>query len=335
MLRRGVSYDQAENRPTFAVSVIYFQIKCSTTGLQMLASQGLMPIDASYEEASPFLKWAGGKSQLLDQLRRYFPSRFKRYFEPFLGGGAVFFSLRPEESILSDANFELINTYKVIAKNVDELILHLTNLQKKTLTQELYYDIRESQDPQKLTAVERAARFIFLNKTCYNGLYRVNSRGKFNVPFGKYDKMPKLFESSNLRSVSACLKSATLEPGYYNIVLNEFDADQGDFVYLDPPYADENGTGFTSYTKDLFNWSEQEKLAKEFKRLAKKGCQVMLSNSATPKIKKLYSGVAKTIVPVKADRMINCNGKDRTGFTELIIMSYVPKRHSLKSWIRE
>jgi len=301
----------------------------------MLASHGLLSVDASSRSASPFLKWAGGKSQLLDELARYFPSEFKRYFEPFLGGGAVYFFLQPKQSILSDANFELVNTYKVIASSVDQLILKLSAFQKKTLTEELYYEIRNNQDSQRLSDIDRAARFIFLNKTCYNGLYRVNSEGKFNVPFGKYDRMPRLFDASNLRSANVILKSAKIDAGYYNVVLNEFRAGSGDFVYLDPPYAVENGNGFTSYTKELFSWPEQEALAREFKRLARKGCHVMLSNSDTDRVRKLYSHMAKAIIPVKADRMINCNGKERTGYRELIILSYIPEGRTLKRWIRD
>jgi DNA adenine methylase len=190
---------------------------------------------------SPFLKWAGGKSQLLPELRTYIPAHYERYFEPFLGGGALYFGLRPKSSIVSDANFELIHAYRMVATRVEELIKKLSRLQKKPLTEKLYYQIRD-QNPKRLSPVTRAVRTIFLNKTCYNGLYRVNKDGRFNVPFGKYDKMPKLFDASNLREASALLGSASIELGYYNVVLREFDIGDSDFVYLDPPYAVENGT---------------------------------------------------------------------------------------------
>jgi len=300
----------------------------------MLARQGLLEVDTSRVDVFPFLKWAGGKSQLLNQFAEYFPSEFKRYFEPFLGGGAVYFHSRPKQAILSDANFELINAYRVIVSDLEHLTRKLTSLQGRPLTEDLYYEIRD-QDPEKLPEVDRATRFIFLNKTCYNGLYRVNSDGKFNVPFGKYDKMPKLFDSSNLKHASLMLNSATIEAGYYNVVLKEFQAGKNDFVYLDPPYAVENGNGFTSYTKELFNWPEQERLAKEFARLARKGSKVMLSNSDTEKVRELYEDIAEAIIPVKADRMINCNGKKRTGYDELIILSYLPEARTLRRWVRD
>lgn len=289
-------------------------------------------IDSSRPGPSPFVKWAGGKSQLLSELRKYFPTRYNRYFEPFLGGGAVYFCLRPKRAIISDANFELINTYRVIANRVEELIKKLSRLQKKTLTEKLYYQIRD-QNLNRLSPISRAARIIFLNKTCYNGLYRVNRDGRFNVPFGKYDRMPKLFDASNLREASALLESATVTPGYHNVVLKEFHAGKGDFVYLDPPYAVENGNGFTSYTKEQFSWHEQERLGKEFASLAEKGCYVLLSNSDTEKVRNLYADVAKAIIPVRAHRMISCNGKRRTGFSELIILSYVPEMQTLRAWI--
>ena len=282
--------------------------------------------------AQPFVKWAGGKSQLLSELEKYFPQEYNRYFEPFLGGGAVFFHLKPKQAILSDANFELINTYRVVANKTNELIRELQQYELKPLTEGLYYEIRDM-DFESLSNVERDARFIFLNKTCYNGLYRVNKDGKFNVPFGKYDKMPHLFEAANLRAAGSLLKKATIRAEYYLPVLKEFHATKGDFVYLDPPYSVDGSNGFTSYTKDTFNWSEQQKLAKEFAVLAESGCKVILSNTNEKPIRDLYVDTAKTMVPVKADRMINSNGKQRTGYSELIILSYVPELQTLKAWV--
>src|SRR2546426_525371 len=195
----------------------------------------------------PFVKWAGGKSQLLGELERYFPRNYNRYFEPFLGGGAVYFYLRPREAVLSDANFELVNTYRIVASKVDDLIRTLQDYQAKRLTEDRYYRVRDL-EPDSLSNVERAARFIFLNKTCYNGLYRVNKDGKFNVPFGKYDRMPHLFEPANLKAASDLLRKATIKTEYYLPVLKEFHAGKGDFVYADPPYSSENSNGFTAYT---------------------------------------------------------------------------------------
>lgn len=282
----------------------------------------------------PFIKWAGGKSQLLGILDRYFPTEYERYFEPFLGGGAVYFHLGPREAVLSDANFELVNTYRVVARKVDELVRRLHEYQSKRLTERLYYDVRD-QDLEGMNDVERAARFIFLNKTCYNGLYRVNRDGRFNVPFGKYEKMPRLFELSNLKAASLSLRSAKIKAEYYLPVLKEFNAGERDFVYLDPPYASENSNGFTSYTKEVFSWGEQQKLAKEFASLAQNGCLVMVSNANEKSIRQLYEDTAKAIIPVKADRMINSNGSQRTGYSELVILSYVPRDQTLNAWIRE
>jgi DNA adenine methylase len=290
----------------------------------------------SPHHVQPFVKWAGGKSQLLGELSKYFPKKFNRYFEPFLGGGAVYFYLRPASAILSDANFELINAYKIVANKASQLIKELeTSYQSKELTEEFYYHIRDEIDADSLTDVERAARFIFLNKTCYNGLYRVNKDGRFNVPIGKYDKMPTLYDSANLKAVSALLKTAKIRPDYYPPVLREFRAGKGDFVYLDPPYAVENGNGFISYTKEVFTWSEQEKLAKEFATLAESGCHVMVSNANEEAINQLYKDVAKEIIPVKVGRMINSVGSQRTGYSELIITSYVPEVRTLKAWMKE
>ena len=285
----------------------------------------------------PFVKWAGGKTQLLGELERYFPkpTQYQRYFEPFLGGGAVFFHLKPSKAILSDANFELINAYHMVAGKVKTLVAELEKYQQKELTEEMYYEVRDDIDPDELKDVERAARFIFLNKTCYNGLYRVNKEGKFNVPFGKYERMPRLYEEANLKAASALLKPSHIEAGYCLPVLREFRAGRGDFVYLDPPYASETSNGFTSYTKEVFSWAEQQKLAKEFASLAKKGCFVMVSNANEESIRNLYVGSAKAIIPVKSDKMINSIGSQRTGFSELIILSYLPEDQTLKPWISE
>ena len=286
-------------------------------------------------QVQPFVKWAGGKSQLLGELSKYFPKRYNRYFEPFLGGGAVFFSLQPRESILSDANFELINTYRVVAKKVLELIRELEKYQNNILTEDLYYEVRDDTDSEALSEVERAARFIFLNKTCYNGLYRVNKDGKFNVPIGKYDKMPRLYDPANLKAASKLLMTAKIKPGYYLPVLREFQAGKGDFIYMDPPYAVENSNGFTSYTKEVFTWPDQEKLAKEFATLTEIGCNVVVSNANEEAIIKLYRNVAEEIIPIRAGRMINSVGSQRTGYTELVILSYVPEEKTLKAWMRE
>jgi len=262
----------------------------------------------------PFVKWAGGKKQLLNQLMTNIPLRFNRYYEPFLGGGALFFSLLPDDAVLADKNEELINAYIVIRDNVEALI---KSLKKHKNTESYYYQIREV-DPNKLSPVERASRFIYLNKTCYNGLWRVNSKGKFNVPFGRY-KNPKICDEENLRAVSLALQGK-------EILCCDFEeavvaAKAGDFIYFDPPYYPLSKTAsFTRYTKEDFGPKEQERLAKVFKELDRRGCYLLLSNSNTDFIKKLYSGY--NIKEVKANRFINCKANKRKGVTELLISNF-------------
>lgn len=281
-----------------------------------------MGIQNIYEEASltrnprPFVKWAGGKSQLLEQMSEYFPKEFKRYFEPFLGGGAVFFKLKPENAILSDKNYELINAYNVIKDNPESLIEQLEKYQRIQLNRETYNRIRSKvpKDP-----IMRAARFIFLNKTCYNGLYRVNSKDGFNVPLGGYKKVPRLFDRNTILSISKTLKNTETICDDYEHVLSK--AAEGDFIYLDPPYST-NGGGFTDYTSDSFSDNDQENLAKIVKSLHRRGCPIMLSNSNTEHIQRLYSDLKFTIHTLMADRMINCVGSKRKGFSELLITNY-------------
>lgn len=274
----------------------------------------------SYSEGvkpTPFLKWAGGKSQLLDQMRPYFPSEYGAYFEPFLGGGAVFFHLLPEKATLSDSNDELMNVYRVVQQDPYALMKALDEHHVHRKSKEYYYRIR-ALDPDELDDVERAARTIFLNKTCYNGLYRVNSEGRFNVPFGRY-KNPSLYDRDNILAASAALKGKTLKTADYKEVCEE--ARRGDFIYLDPPYQPLSKTAsFTSYTKDAFGEKEQEELANVFKNLDKRGCRVMLSNSSTDFIRTLYAEYH--IVPMRATRAINCKPSGRKAIEELLIMNY-------------
>lgn len=246
----------------------------------------------------------------------------------------MYFHLRPQEAVLSDANFELINTYRTVTTDVDALIDKLSEYQRRKLTEKFYYRERDK-GPSSLSDVDRAARFIFLNKTCFNGLYRVNREGKFNVPFGKYDRMPTLYSASNLKVVSNLLRTAKVEPGYCLPILEEFEPTEGDFVYLDPPYATENSNGFTGYTKEAFTWLDQQRLAKEFVKLARNGCYVMMSNGGDRSIKDLYSNAAKAIIPIKVDRMINSRGDQRTGYSELLILSYVPENQTLEAWTKD
>lgn len=264
-----------------------------------------------------FVKWAGGKKQLLEQFKQFFPKKIDRYFEPFVGGGAVAFyvikNCNPKEVYLSDTNEELVNTYDVIKNNVEGLI-KLLKAYKEKHSKEFYYGIR-FKDISNLTEIERAARFIYLNKTCFNGLYRVNSKGRFNVPIGSY-KNPLICPENDLREISNLLKNAKIEVKQFYEISKE--VKRGDFVYFDPPYYPlKKGKNFTTYTKENFLEREQERLSEVFKQLNVKNSKVMLSNSDSDFIKRLYKDY--TINTVKANRMINCNGADRGKINELVV----------------
>jgi len=266
-----------------------------------------------------FVKWAGGKKQLLEQFKPFFPKEIKRYFEPFVGGGAVAFHIlknhKPEKVFLSDINEELTNCLYVIKTDVSGLIKELKKL-RTNHNKEHYYKIRAT-DTSKLTPLERASRFIYLNKTCFNGLYRVNSKNGFNVPMGSY-KDPSIFSEAELRQISALLNKAEIETKQFHEITKE--AKKGDFIYFDPPYYPLKKGSFTTYAKDNFLDKEQKLLAETFKELDKKGCKVMLSNSNSEFIKCLYKDY--NISMVKASRMINCNGKGRGKINELVVTNY-------------
>jgi DNA adenine methylase len=266
------------------------------------------------------LKWAGGKSQLLKTFDQYFPQNFNRYFEPFLGGGAVFFHLvakNPKlQAFLCDSNRELINCYQSVRDDVDMLI---ELLGKHRNDKHYFYKVR-SQDTKELSRVERASRMIYLNKTCFNGLYRVNSKGQFNVPFGRY-KNPKIVDRPNLIAVSRVLGKVELTCQTFDKIADR--ALPGDFVYLDPPYQPISATSnFTGYTKSAFSLEDQERLSKLFRRLSARGCHLMLSNSDSPQIRELYKGF--NIETVTATRAINSNAQKRGRINELLILNYKP-----------
>ena len=270
-----------------------------------------------------FIKWAGGKKQLLDQFKLYFPKKINRFFDPFVGGGTITFHIiknyNPKEVFISDINEELINTYKVIKNNVDELIEILKKYKEKH-NKEIYYIVR-AEDPSLLSEVTRAARFIYLNKTCFNGLYRVNSKGKFNVPMGSY-KNPSILMEQDLREISKLLKNIKISVMSFEKMIPL--AKKGDFIYFDPPYYPlKKGNGFTTYTKGNFLEEEQKQLAEVFKKLDKKDCKVMLSNSDTKFIKDLYKDYKISFV--KANRMINCNGNGRGKINEVVVINYSAK----------
>lgn len=267
----------------------------------------------------PFLKWAGGKSQLLSQYNSYFPRKYGCYFEPFMGGGAVFFYLKPENAFLSDYNEELINCYIQIRDN-PEKVMELLREHKKNhdkFQKDYYYRIRENVYDQ-LDDIEKAARTIYLNKTCYNGLYRLNSMGQFNVPFGRY-KNPRLFDPDNLIAVSKILKKVQLEVMDYMEVIDL--AKPGDFIYFDPPYHPLSETSsFTGYTELSFKAEDQRNLSKLFHQLDKKGCLVMHSNSDTELIRSLYTNYK--YIEIKANRFINSKVEGRKAIGELLILNF-------------
>ena len=282
-------------------------------------------------EIPRFVKWAGGKLQLIDQFKSFFPNQFNNYFEPFVGSGAVAFYIlqkyKPKQVLLSDINEELINAFNIIKNNVEELIAKLKKHKKEhTKNDKDYFYKMRLLNTSELTPLERAARFIYLNKTCFNGLYRVNSKGQFNVPIGSY-KNPDIVQADKLRKISKLLKSVKIKVMSFEKIIDF--AKKGDFIYFDPPYYPlKKGKSFTTYTKDNFLEKEQEKLAKVFNKLNKKGCKVMLSNSDTKFIKDLYKDYSVNIV--KASRMINCNGADRGKINEVVVTNYSSSQKKLK-----
>jgi DNA adenine methylase len=272
----------------------------------------------------PFVKWAGGKGQLLPTFQGLYPApgTFQRYIDPFVGGGAVFFHVsalfRPKATVLSDTNAELIGTYQIVRDQVDALLEELAE-HKARHSERHYYQVRE-QPPERLDPVARAARFIYLNKTGFNGLYRVNSRGLFNVPFGRY-RNPGIVDADVLREASTHLQKVTLQTEDFRDVLKI--ARRADFVYFDPPYDPVSRTAyFTSYTQASFGPKDQERLAEVYAHLASRGSKVMLSNSDTPFIRRLYRDFE--IRTVLARRNINSNASRRGPVPELVVINYQP-----------
>lgn len=273
----------------------------------------------------PFVKWAGGKRQLLAILSQYVPQNFDTYFEPFLGGGAVLFHLISQKPQLgcfvSDLNSTLILSYVTIRDKVDELIItlekHSENYFKNP--EKYYYRIRECNPKNQ---IDKVSRLIFLNKTCFNGLYRVNSKGKFNVPIGKYVN-PNIVNKENLLAVSHVLQSKEISIKCEDFTTSLKRAQKDDFVYLDPPYQPVSSTAnFTSYTNDNFSLKDQERLFAEFQKLDSKGCKVMLSNSKSEEMIDLFSEYSDNVIEINTNRFINSNSKKRTGHTEILVKNY-------------
>ena len=270
------------------------------------------------KETYPIVKWVGGKRQLMFELLKNMPKSYNRYFEPFIGGGALFFELRPENAYISDMNEELINLYSVVRDNVYELI---SDLNKHEVSKEYFLDIRNidrTDEYKNLPDVQRASRFIYLNRTCFNGLYRVNSQGQFNVPFGDY-KNPRIVDENNLLNCSELLKNTEIKCADFSEILTK--VKKGDFVYFDPPYVPLNETSsFTSYTKDGFDMDMQFKLREVCDELDSMGVMFMLSNSDTKFVNELYSNYE--IKKVFASRAVNANAEGRGKITEVLVRNY-------------
>ena len=269
-----------------------------------------------------FLKWAGGKLQLIEQFKNLFPHNFRNYYEPFIGSGAVFFyvksKLKPNKVILSDTNEELINCFCVVRDKPSELVELLLNHRKKH-SKEYYYSVR-SMESSTLDSLDRAARLIYLNKTCFNGLYRVNSKGQFNVPFGDYEN-PSIFDRNTLFQASQLLQGVHLQVMTFEKVLDF--AGKDDFVYFDPPYIPLSKTSsFTRYSKSDFSMMEQKRLSEVFRILDSRGCFVMLSNSDHALTRELYRHYEKNTVIVRAKRMINSVGSRRGAINEVVVRNY-------------
>lgn len=312
-----------EIKEKFDINIIFAQ-----RVLAMVGQTGLLDEIAKMinDRPRPFVKWVGGKRQLLKQFREmdlYPPHDFdpvnSTYYEPFVGGGAVFFDLLPRKAVLSDLNKELITTYKIIKNDIDELI---KSLKKHEYEKEYFLKVR-AENLDKLSDLEIASRFIFLNRTCFNGMYRVNSKGQFNVPFGKYTN-PTICDEVNLRKVAEVLKDVEIKAGDYKKVLEK--ARKGDFIYFDPPYYPVSKTAsFTSYTKEDFLDKEQVELRDTFLELHKRGCFVMLSNSDTAFINKIYKEIENEgvrINTVRAGRSINSKGSKRGKINEVLVTNY-------------
>ena len=263
--------------------------------------------------ARPFLKWAGGKTQLLPKILERFPESFNRYHEPFVGGGAVFFNLEPRSCTLSDINADLVTTYTALRDDVDGVI---ENLKQHRAEEAYYYSVRDEM-VSGLSETEAAARIIFLNRTCFNGLYRVNRSGKFNVPFGRYAN-PTICNETNLRAVSEALQDVKIR--HESVFQIGRRVRRGDLVYFDPPYDPISKTAsFTAYAKGGFGDAEQERLAQLFRRFAERDVHVVLSNSDTPFIRSLYKDFR--IDKVYARRAINSRADRRGPVGEVLVSS--------------
>jgi len=271
-------------------------------------TQKLFPVPSLQK---PFLKWAGGKTQMISDLLKFAPPKFNRYIEPFVGGGALYFNINHPKSIISDLNEELVITYNQVKRNVQDVIFVLDSYIN---TEEFYYRVR-SISPSSLSDTERAARLIYLNKTCFNGLFRVNKKGHFNVPYGK--RTGPFLNKENLIGASKYMQETEIFHSDYKETLIKF-AKKGDFIFLDPPYQPVGKfSDFKRYTKEFFYENDQIELANIFKHLTNKGCFVMLTNSDHPFILDLYKDYH--IETIETKRLISSNPNTRTGIDIIVL----------------
>jgi len=273
----------------------------------------------------PFVKWAGGKRQLIPILNQNLPESFGTYYEPFLGGGALLFHILADKNgqkcSISDLNSDLVLAYTTIRDRIDSLIASLKNHEKnyQKNSESYYYSIRES-NPR--SEIEKTSRLIFLNRTCFNGLYRVNSKGKFNVPLGKYSN-PNIVNEENLYAVSNILQSSRISIKCRDFEAVLRDAKKGDLIYFDPPYQPTSATAnFTSYTNKDFTYDDLTRLAELCLKLDSRGCNVLLSNSDSKEVADIFATNPWKITKIEANRSINSNSKKRTGHYELLIKNY-------------
>jgi len=279
-------------------------------------------VKLKYYNLQPFTKWTGGKRQLLGELRSYMPETFGRYFEPFVGGGALFFDLAPEKAVINDFNEELINAYRQIKNNPAELI-NLLIKHKENNSKDYYLELRSADRDgriSRMTGVERAARILYMLRVDFNGLYRVNSKNQFNVPYGRY-KNPKIVDVDLLYQISEYLNENDVEILQTDFAEAVKDAQTDDFVYFDPPYIPLNETSsFTSYTHEGFSYEEQVRLRNTFKELTERGVYAMLSNSSSPLVEELYKDF--NIYFVEAQRTNGAKSSSRGKISEIIVTNY-------------
>ena len=277
-------------------------------------------------KGKPFVKWAGGKRQIIDKLNKYVPDDYNTYYEPFVGGGALLFELSPKNAVINDSNKELMNVYKCLCdEDKFKKMCAILNHYEAEHSEQFFYEIRDKDKNKKtfdrLSDYTRAARTIYLNKAFFNGLYRVNSKNEFNVPFGKKTKV-NTYDGGNLITVSNYLTMNNIKILSVDFEEAVKEAKKGDFVYFDPPYDSDTST-FNSYTEEGFGKEEQKRLAKVFKELSDKGCYVMLSNHNTTLINELYKDY--NIHVIEAKRNINSNGNKRGKVEEVIITNFINK----------